>query len=159
MYSCRTIDINVCFTFIVPSFDLACWIWITITWYQLYAFVIIPFCYRNSVIWIHSIPMTFPSFLFEIFFYWQWTIFGTVLKVAVTRYPFFFNAKHKGNVANQLSKNTLKFLIFGKVSSNFSTTYGLITFSFFILPLYRKKSYIIPDDPALTKKNNIFLVF
>ena len=103
--------------------------------------------------------MTFPSFLFEIFFYWQWTIFGTVLRVAVTRYPFFFNAKHKGNVANKLSKNTLKFFIFGKVSSNFSTTYGLITFSFFILPLYRKKSYIMPDDPALTKKKTFFWFF
>ena len=41
--------------------------------------------------------------------------------------------------------------IFGNVSSNFFTTYEPVTFSFFILQLYRKKSYIMPDNPALTK--------
>ena len=92
--------------------------------------------------------MTPPSFLFGIFFYWQWTIFVMVL---FGMHLFFFNAKHKGNVANQLPKNTFKFFIFGNVSSNFFTTFGPATFSFFILPLYRKKSYIIPDDSALTK--------
>ena len=50
-----------------------------------------------------------------------------------------------------MSKNTSKLLIFGNVSSNFSTTYGLVNFSYFILPLYRKKSYIIPDNPSLPK--------
>ena len=66
--------------------------------------------------------------------------------------PSSFRCKHSCNEQNQLSQNNQKFWWRGNVSINFSTQNAPVHFwPFSNDPEYEKKSYIIPEDPDVTK--------